>query len=82
MDSNTAPSPTHSPGTERARFAMAIGGRASMTAEVSVTPAGLLAIGALVSGILLSSAVIVRAARRNKPLPPRAQGRLPSPPVA
>jgi hypothetical protein len=35
-------------------------------AEVSVTPAGVLAIGALLSGILLSSAAIVWAARRRR----------------
>ena len=35
-------------------------------AEVSVTPAGLLALGALISGILLSSAAIVWAARRGR----------------
>ncbi len=35
-------------------------------AEVSVTPAGLLAFGALMSGILLSSAAIVWAARRRR----------------
>jgi hypothetical protein len=38
-------------------------GRARLDAEVTVTPAGLLAIGTLVSAILLASAVIVRAAR-------------------
>lgn len=35
-------------------------------AEVSVTPLGLLAYGALMSGILLSSAAIVWAARRRR----------------
>lgn len=35
-------------------------------AEVSVTPAGLLALGALISGILLSSAAIVWTARRGR----------------
>ncbi|WP_299010948.1 hypothetical protein [uncultured Caulobacter sp.] len=35
-------------------------------AEVSVTPAGLLALGAMISGILLSSAAIVWAARRRR----------------
>jgi len=69
---DTIPTPAiRPPDMQQARFTMSIGGRASMTAEVSVTPAGLLAIGALVSGILLSSAVIVRAAKRNAPLPPK-----------
>lgn len=35
-------------------------------AEVSVTPAGLLALGALVSGVLLSTAAVVWAARRRR----------------
>ncbi len=35
-------------------------------AEVSVTPAGLLAFGALVSGVLLSTAAVVWAARRRR----------------
>lgn len=35
-------------------------------AEVSVTPAGLLALGAMIGGILLSSAAIVWAARRRR----------------
>ncbi|MDR6627571.1 hypothetical protein [Caulobacter segnis] len=35
-------------------------------AEVSVTPAGVLAIGALLSGVLLSTAAVVWAARRRR----------------
>ncbi|PIB95886.1 hypothetical protein [Caulobacter sp. X] len=35
-------------------------------AEVSVTPAGVLAIGALITGLLLSTAAIVWAARRRR----------------
>jgi len=34
-------------------------------AEVSVTPLGLLAYGALVAGVLLSTAALVRAVRRR-----------------
>ncbi|HJV41982.1 hypothetical protein [Caulobacter sp.] len=34
-------------------------------AEVSVTPLGLLVYGALVAGVLLSTAALVRAARRR-----------------
>lgn len=54
------------PGRNHARLAIRIGKRRGVTADVSVTPAGLLSIGALVSAILLSSAVIVRAARADK----------------
>jgi hypothetical protein len=35
-------------------------------AEVSVTPAGVVAIGALLSGILLSTAAVIWAARRRR----------------
>jgi uncharacterized integral membrane protein len=38
-------------------------GRGAMLMSVEVTPAGLLAIGALVSGILLSTAVLVHTAK-------------------
>jgi len=48
---------------QRAGFGIEFGERARLTAEVRVTSVGILAIGALVSSILLSSAVIVRAAR-------------------
>jgi hypothetical protein len=37
-----------------------------MSASVEITSGGILAIAALVSGILLSSAVIVRSARRPR----------------
>jgi len=57
---------TPAPGRNHARLAIRIGKRSGVTADVSVTPAGLLSIGALVSAILLSSAVIVRAARTDK----------------
>lgn len=48
-------------------------GRSRFVAKVSVTPAGLLAIGALVSGILLSTSVLVWSATnvaRRRPLAP------------
>jgi hypothetical protein len=48
--------------SQRAAISIEAGG-GRLDAEVTVTPAGLLAIGALVSSILLASAVIVRAAR-------------------
>jgi len=46
-------------------------GRARFVARVSVTPAGLFAIGGLVSGILLSTSVLVWSATnvaRRRPL--------------
>jgi hypothetical protein len=46
--------------TARARIAL---GTFEAEAEVSVSPAGLLAIGVLVSGILLSVVPIIQAAR-------------------
>jgi hypothetical protein len=49
---------------QHAQFGLRIGDRTNLTLEVRVTSTGLLAIGALVSSILVSSAVIVRAARR------------------
>jgi hypothetical protein len=57
--------------TARARIAL---GRFAMEAEVAVSPAGLIAIGALVSGILLSVVPIIRASKA----PPR----LKEPPAA
>jgi hypothetical protein len=51
------------PGAQQAHFAIRIGERAGLSADVTVTSAGLLAIGGLVSAILLSTAVLVRAAK-------------------
>lgn len=48
---------------QHGRLAAAIGDRARLTVELSVTPAGLLAIGGLVTMILLGSAAIVWTAR-------------------
>jgi hypothetical protein len=47
---------TLDPNTAAASFRM---GEARIVAKVKVTPTGLLAIGALVSGILLSTSVLV-----------------------
>jgi hypothetical protein len=52
---------------QRAASRLQFGERFSAVAEVEVTPAGMLAIGAMVGAILLGSAVIVRAARRAPP---------------
>lgn len=51
-------------GSQHAHLALRFGERVSLTADVNVTSAGLLAIGGLVSAILLSTAVVVRSARR------------------
>jgi hypothetical protein len=48
---------------QSARLTLHAGRKLRLRAGVSVTPAGLLSIGALVSSILLSSAAIVVAAR-------------------
>jgi hypothetical protein len=55
------PLPAPPPARQSARFAFRAG-RVKMRASVEVTPLGMLAIGGLVSAILLSSAVIVKAA--------------------
>lgn len=47
-----------------------VGTRLRLDTEISVTPAGLLAIGALVCGILLSVPPIIRAAARAAPAVP------------
>jgi len=47
---------------QSARAALRFGNRVSLDAEIKVTPLGLLAIGGLVSAILLSVPPIVRAA--------------------
>jgi len=50
---------------QTAKFAAEAAG-ARMVAEVSITSAGIVAIGALMASILLSSAAIVWAAQRGK----------------
>src|SRR5690606_27205587 len=47
---------------QTARAALRIGNRVSLDSQVNVTPLGLLAIGGLVSAILLSIPPIIRAA--------------------
>jgi hypothetical protein len=47
----------------RARLRLKIGRRSALRADVAIGTSGLLAIGGLVSSILLSTAVIVRAAK-------------------
>jgi anti-sigma-K factor RskA len=50
---------------QRARATMRIGRHTRFAARVEVTSTGLLAIGALVSSILLSTAVLVRVSVRE-----------------
>lgn len=47
------------------RVSWRLGRAMKMSVQVEITPAGLLAIGAMVSMILLGSAEIVKAARRH-----------------
>jgi hypothetical protein len=49
--------------TEHAKSAVRVGAFQA-DAEVTVSPAGLLAVGGLVAAILLATAVLVRAAKR------------------
>ncbi|WP_159996802.1 hypothetical protein [Roseomonas sp. 18066] len=56
------PRPAH-PEEASARVAVELGGGRSFVATARATPAGLVSVGLLVSGILLSIAVLVRAAR-------------------
>jgi hypothetical protein len=52
----------HAPAIHRASASASIGRIAELRTEVEITSGGLLAVGALVSAILLSTAVIVRTA--------------------
>lgn len=52
------------PGRHEARLALRVGDRSHLTLDIAITSGGLLAIGALVSMILLSTATIVATARR------------------
>ena len=51
------------PGSSRGRIEIRAGGPVGLTAEVEVTPLGLVAVGALVSAILLSTGALIRLAR-------------------
>ncbi|WP_267434061.1 hypothetical protein [Sphingomonas sp. GM_Shp_1] len=57
--------PSHQSATLRA----GIGRKVVLRAKVRVTPGGLLAIGGLVSSILLSTAVLVGVATRHRTTP-------------
>ena len=56
--------PAHVP--NRARLDIRIGKRGRVSAEVAVTNLGLLSIGGLVSSILLSTAILIRAAEKKR----------------
>lgn len=58
--------PPSAPSVHRAKAAIRFGRRAEMAASVRITNGGILSIGALVSGILLSTAVLVRASVRAR----------------
>ena len=62
-----APSPPAPLGrsAQQADVLVRLGKRAAIAARVQVDGAGILAIAALVSSIILSTAVLVRAARRK-----------------
>jgi hypothetical protein len=64
-------------GRQRATVFVQLGKRRRLGASVEVTPAGLLAIGGLVSSILLSTAVLVRSAAGAKAQADRDAQRLP-----
>ena len=66
MTQNPLPALPSRPAVHRAEASVTFGKRAGMRASVEVTSGGILAVAALVSGILLSSAVIVRSARRPR----------------
>ncbi|MGI4731045.1 MAG: hypothetical protein ACRYFW_04755 [Janthinobacterium lividum] len=62
-----AVAPSVSEDMQRATLRIAAGKRVSLTMEVAVTSRGLVSIGALVSSILLSTAVVVAVATRRPP---------------
>lgn len=59
------PVPANDPPRQTAEVTLAAGKRFRLDARVAVTSGGLVAIGALVSSILLSTAVLVRVAVRE-----------------
>ena len=67
-----------SPHRQNATLKLRVGRRASLKLDISVTDRGLVAIGALVSSLLVSTALIVHAARAN-PTPARPGKALPPP---
>ena len=72
----------HSPETLRARMSLKLGRFVDFEADTEVTSAGLLSVAALVSGILLSTSVLVAAAIRESRRDPTPRLRAPTPPEA
>ena len=66
MSGTNISAPATHPEELRAEVALRAGQAASLQATARATPAGLVAIGLLVSSILLSTAVLVWAARRPR----------------
>jgi hypothetical protein len=69
LPSTEPPQPAALSTPQLTRAAVRFGDRFAMEAETRMTPLGLLSIGGMVAAILLSSAVIVRAARGGKTTP-------------
>ena len=63
MPIETAATPPRHRHRHRIRLRLKIGRRSALRADVAIGSSGLLAIGGLVSSILLSTAVIVRVAK-------------------
>jgi hypothetical protein len=63
MDSENHAARSRHERRHRASIKLKIGRRSALRADVTISSSGLLAIGGLVSSILLSTAVIVRAAK-------------------
>jgi len=62
---DTLPAVPAHPEEMNARVALTLSGGSSFVATARTTPAGLVAVGVLVSAILLSTAALVRAAKRQ-----------------
>ena len=65
MSDATMPTAISHPGEMRAELDLRFGS-AAIHAAARTTPAGIIAVGVLVSSILLSAAVLVHAARRGR----------------
>ncbi len=63
IESRWTQDPQVRPGASRARLEIRAGRPVGLSADIEVTPLGLVAIGALVSAILLSTGGLIRLAR-------------------
>jgi len=66
MSRNQLPATATDPDTQHARFLLRFGKRAGIGASVEVTSSGIRSVALLVTGILLSTAVIVGAAKKGR----------------